>query len=140
MSGTYGFCHTPLKSTLPDGRRGAGPSGGLKSRWAASGCTNAPVSASPATSVAARCFFTADSLWRIRSYCGGFGGGGLSPPEDPAKTLRPSGSFTRRALHVFEPSFASTPSMTTWSPIFRDSLVQPFRVSVLGGPPSHCHG
>jgi hypothetical protein len=26
------------------------------------------------------------------------GGAGLSPPEDPANTLRPSGSFTRRAL------------------------------------------
>src|SRR5439155_6220436 len=29
---------------------------------------------------------------------GGFGGVGLSPPEEPAKTLRPSGSLTRRAL------------------------------------------
>ena len=29
--------------------------------------------------------------------------------------------------------------MVTWSPTFKESFVQPFRVSVLGGPPSHCH-
>src|SRR6516165_4243511 len=135
MSGTYGFCQTPLKSTVPDGKRGVGPIGGLKSRCPAAGWLNAPVPTNTASSDAARWFFTEGSF-----YCGCFGGAGLSPPEDPANTLRPSGSFTRRALHVFEPSFASTPSITIWSPIFNESLVQPFRVSVLGGPPSHCHG
>src|SRR5205809_4128049 len=69
---------------------------------------------------------------------GGFGAVGLSPPEEPANTLRPSGSLTRRALHVFEPSFASTPSMVIWSLGFKELLLQPFRVSVFGGPPSHC--
>src|SRR5262249_33664430 len=61
-----------------------------------------------------------------------------SPPEEPAKTWRPSGSFTARALHVFEPSLASDPSMVTVSPCFSASRVQPLRVRAFGGPPSHC--
>ena len=45
-----------------------------------------------------------------------------------------------RMLHVFERSFARKPSIVTASPYFRESLPQPFRVRVLGAPPSHCHG
>ena len=40
-----------------------------------------------------------------------FGGGGASGADDPANTLRPSGSLTRRRLQVFEPSLARKPSM-----------------------------
>ena len=54
--------------------------------------------------------------------------------------LRPSGSLAMRMLHVFERSFAMKPSMVIGSPYFRESLLQPLRVSVLGAPPSHCHG
>src|SRR6267142_349706 len=127
MSGTYAFCQTPLKSTLPDCNRGVGPAGGWNSRWPAAriGTTTAI-----ASRLAAKCFFTRGSYF--------FGGGGASPPEDPANTLRPSGSLTMRALQVFEPSFASTPSIVISSLGFKEFTLQPFRVSVFGGPPSHC--
>src|SRR5271170_7036338 len=61
-----------------------------------------------------------------------------SPLVEPAKTLLPLGSFTERALQVFELSFASQPSMVSWSPGLMELLLQPLRVNVLGGPPSHC--
>ena len=44
---------------------------------------------------------------------------GASPPDEPANTLRPSGSFATRMLQVFEPSFASAPSMVIGSPTSR---------------------
>src|SRR5215471_16852897 len=65
-------------------------------------------------------------------------GAAASPPDDPAKTRRPSGRFTEVALQVREPSLDNVPSMLTWSPSLKASLVQPLRVRVLGGPPSHC--
>src|SRR5213593_3115997 len=132
MSGTYGFAQTPLKSTLPEGRRGVGPAGGWYPRCAAATAGNTTIVARTASRLAATRRVIA------LSYC--FGGGGLSPPDDPAKTLRPSASLTTRALQVFDPSFASTPSIVISSPIFREFGPQPLRVSVLGGPPSHCQG
>src|SRR4029453_9516245 len=100
MWGTYGFCHTPLKSTLPDGSRGVGPAGGVKSRCAATGWPNTLASASAASRLTARRLFTDPTPF----YLCGFGGGGLSPPDDPANTLRPSGRVTIRALQALDPS------------------------------------
>src|SRR5689334_15633229 len=54
MSGTYGFAQTPLKSTLPAAVRGAGPSGGLKSRCAAAIAGSAAIAAKSARRRAAR--------------------------------------------------------------------------------------
>src|SRR5258708_14778454 len=54
-----------------------------------------------------------------------YGFGGPSPPEDPPNTLRPSGSVTRRAFALLEPSLAREPSTVTWSPVLRESLLQP---------------
>src|SRR6185312_9303165 len=72
------------------------------------------------------------------AYCAALG---FDPPSsaDPAKTVRPSGSFTDRALQVLVPSFARRPSMVMMSPFLKASLVQSLRVSEFGGPPSHCH-
>src|SRR5437763_733073 len=53
------------------------------------------------------------------------GPGVWSPPDDPAKTRRPSASLTTRALAVVEPSFAREPSTVTTSPIFSESRRQP---------------
>src|ERR1700677_3607881 len=58
--------------------------------------------------------------------------------DDPANTVLPSANLTEVALQVFEASLASVPLMLIRSPFFRSFLVQPLRVSVLGGPPSHC--
>src|SRR5438105_14186402 len=52
MSGTYAFCQTPLKSTLPDARRGVGPVGGWKPgppRWPAAGSANSAARTSAAS-------------------------------------------------------------------------------------------
>src|SRR5215467_8597209 len=55
---------------------------------------------------------------------------------DPAKTLRPSASVTRRAFARLEPSFAKYPSTVTVSPALRESRFQPCRISTLGLPSS----
>src|SRR3989442_14240907 len=112
MSGTYAFCQTPLKSTLPECVRGVGPTGGWNSRWPAASIGKATAIANR---LAAKCFFTSGSYF--------FGGRGGSPAEDPAKTLRPSGSLTARALHGFEPSFGISPYDGTWSPTFKESIL-----------------
>src|SRR5262249_37579710 len=136
MSGTYGFDQMPLKSTLPAAVRGVEPSGGLKSRCAST-TTPTPTAVMATTTVTTA---TRRAAWRlIRAYRFGSGGGGLSPPDDPANTLRPSASLTVRALHVFDPSFGRAASIVIVSPTFREFGLQPLRVRVLGGPPSHCH-
>ena len=60
MSGTYGFCQTPLKSTLPDGVRGVGPAGGLKLSWAPANAAHTSTSTN-AEAIADATFFTGGS-------------------------------------------------------------------------------
>ena len=50
-----------------------------------------------------------------------------------SNTSRPSGSFTARMLHVFDPSFACQPYTVTCCVGFSESFDQPLRVSVFGG-------
>src|SRR5712692_4792904 len=67
MSGTYGFCQTPLKSTLPEAVLGVGPAGGRNSRWPAASVGKTTVIASAASRLAAKCVFTERLLlllWR----------------------------------------------------------------------------
>src|ERR1700722_3690257 len=73
---------------------------------------------------------------RLPDYCAGRLGAPSS--AEPANTLLPLGSFTDRALQALVPSLERKPSTVAVSPIFSESLLQPLRVRVLGGPPSHC--
>src|SRR6185295_17887124 len=56
--------------------------------------------------------------------------------DDPAKTLRPSLSFTVEEFARFEPSLARNPSTVTGSPILSEFLVQPRRINPAGLPNS----
>src|ERR1700733_4510927 len=73
---------------------------------------------------------------KLSGYCAGRLGAPSS--AEPANTFLPLGSLTDRALHVLVPSLERKPSMVAWSPTFSESRLQPLRVRVLGGPPSHC--
>src|SRR5580658_3243267 len=144
MSGTYGRCQSPLKSGLPSGVRGAGPLAGLAPSSAAppgacakqrAGIDTATASVSAALVIRLR--VRVDICWSA-GYCVGAFLEGPPSSAEPANTRLPSGSFTVRALQVLVPSLDRKPSTFTWSPIFSESLVQPLRVRVFGGPPSHC--
>src|ERR1019366_9672593 len=134
MSGVYGRSQSPLKSGFPSTALGVGPSGGfgaagpLPVPWPYDGTANT-TKATPVAILLKKCMFTSNLLENYSA---------LGVSAEPAKTFWPLGSVTERALQVFDPSFARNPSIEIVSPSFSASLVQPLRVNVLGGPPSHC--